>query len=94
MELPACVASTVQVPPVSIVREVPEMVQTAPVSEAKLTGNPDDAVALIASGVLCHGFAATAPKVMVWFAGATVTETVVLVDIEFAVSPLKVAVSE
>lgn len=50
MALPACVARIVQVPVVTDLTVLPLTVQTALVSEAKLTGKPDDAVALTLKG--------------------------------------------
>ena len=44
--MPACVASMVQYPTTSKVAMLPETVQTAGVVDAKLTGRPDEAVAL------------------------------------------------
>jgi hypothetical protein len=66
------------------VTELPDTVQTNPVSDTKVTGIPEEAVALIENGAACQGFAARALNVIVWFAGVTVMEIVLLVDEVFS----------
>jgi hypothetical protein len=61
----------VQVPTVTSVTLVPETVQTAVVVEAKLTGRPEDALALTVNGVGLKERFESAPKVIVWLAGTT-----------------------
>ena len=50
---------------------VPETVHTGVVSDEKLTGNPDDAVALTVNGEAASVRSASAPKLIVWSAGVT-----------------------
>ena len=63
--LPACVAWIVQVPAATNVTVEPLTVQTAGVWLAKLTANPDDAVALRAKGASPSVLLAGLQKVMV-----------------------------
>jgi hypothetical protein len=58
----------VHVPTVTIVTLVPETVQMAVVVEAKLTGRPDDAVALTVNAVGLYARLASVANVMVWLA--------------------------
>ena len=66
LAFPAWEARIVQMPLLMLNAKVPETVQTAGVSDAKLTGSPDDAVAESAVGGPCNGTSASAPKVIVW----------------------------
>ena len=66
LALPGCVAWIVQVPVVSSVTVLPLTVQTADVSDAKLTGKPDDAVALTLNGASLTSLSGSGLKVIVW----------------------------
>ena len=63
--LPACVAWTVQGPADTSVTVDPDTVQTDPVSEAKLTANPEVAVALTVKGALPNTLFDSPPKAIV-----------------------------
>lgn len=63
----------VQVPVPNRVTEVPDTVQTADVSEAKLTVRPELAVALSGTGPEVIKTFDSAAKLIVWFACDTVT---------------------
>ena len=69
MALPACDARTFTMPAPVIVTVLPEMV-AGPETMLKLTGSPDDAVALTANGGAPSALFASAPNVIVWLAGA------------------------
>jgi hypothetical protein len=56
----------VHVPTATSVAVVPDTVHTDEVSEAKLTGRPEDAVALRVKGALPSDIFESAPKVIVW----------------------------
>jgi hypothetical protein len=77
--LPACVASMVQVPGETKVAVVPETVQTLVVVEAKLTANPEEAVATRVS-VVPTVWAPGLAKVMVCAIGAAFTVRAIVVD--------------
>jgi hypothetical protein len=62
----------VQVPTVTSVTLAPETVQTDSVVEAKLTGRPEDALALTVNGVGLKARFESDPKVIVWLAFDTV----------------------
>ena len=62
----------VQVPTVTSVTLAPETVQTAVVVEAKLTGRPEDALALTVNGVGLKERFESVPKLIVWLAWLTV----------------------
>jgi hypothetical protein len=62
---PACDALIVQVPTSTRVTVLPETVQTGVVVDAKLTGSPELAVALIPNGAAPYVLAGSVPKVMV-----------------------------
>lgn len=64
MALPACEAWIVQVPGWASVAVVPEIVQIAGVSEVKLTGRTEVAIAVSVNGVPCNWLAGSL-KVMV-----------------------------
>ena len=66
MALPGCVALIVQVPAATSVTVEPDTVQTAVVADAKLTANPEEAVALTVNGGVPSVWFESAPKVMVW----------------------------
>ena len=66
--LPACIACMVQVPAETSVTVATDTVQTAEVNEAKLTGKPEEAVALTVNGAVPTTWFATAPKLIVWVA--------------------------
>jgi hypothetical protein len=70
----------------------PDTVQTVSVNEAKLTGNPEDAVAINVT-VDPTLWAAGAVNDNVWLAWLTVTESVLLLDAPLLASPLYAAVS-
>ena len=72
---PACVALTVTVPTPVMVTVLPLMV-TGPERIWKLTGKPDDAVALTVKGASPKVLFVNAPKVIVWFAFCAVTDSV------------------
>jgi hypothetical protein len=74
LALPACAARIVQVPVATKVTLVPETVHTGVVSEEKLTGNPDDAVALTVNGEAASVRSASAVKLIVCSAGVTTVE--------------------
>src|ERR1017187_1639306 len=65
MLLPACVAWMVQVPTATGVTVAPDAVQTLVVCELKLSGKPEEAVALGVNGTLMNSSVEIAPKVMV-----------------------------
>ena len=67
LALPAWLALIVQVPTVTKVTVVPEMVQTLVVAEVKATVRPEEAVALSVSGPSSKRLSASAVKVIVWF---------------------------
>src|ERR1700682_2570287 len=56
-----------------MVAVTPLTVHTGVVDEAKLTGNPEDAVALIVNGATPYVFPLGATKVMVWLLNAVAT---------------------
>ena len=91
MVSPACVAWTVQVPPVSRVSIAPgiapDTVQTDSVVDVKLTVRPEDAVALTVNGAVPSALFESAPKAMVWLVCATVIETVLLLEAAVAEPP-------
>ena len=63
----------VHVPALTKVTVEPLTWHTGVVSDAKLTGNPDDAVAVTENGEVPNVRVASAPKVMVWPWSALVT---------------------
>jgi hypothetical protein len=65
----------VQIPLFTLSAWVPATVQTAGVSDAKLTGSPDDAVAESVVGIQCKGTSASGAKVIVWTACACAART-------------------
>ena len=64
--LPACVAVTEHVPTANSVTVLPETVQNTVVAEAKPTGRPELAIALIANGAVPKGWFDNEPNVIVW----------------------------
>lgn len=70
LPLPACDAVIVQLPVVVIVTVLPDTVQL-PFDE-KLTGRPDEAVALTVNGGSLAILSASGPNAIVWLAFATV----------------------
>jgi hypothetical protein len=72
--LPAWEATTVQVPIVSKVSVVPLTVHTVGVVVLKVTGSPDDAVALSVTGDWFNVLLASDEKEIVWVAGDTVND--------------------
>ena len=62
----------VQVPTVTSVTLAPEIVHTDMVVEAKITGRPEDALALTVNGVGLKERFESAPKLIVWLAWLTV----------------------
>ena len=62
----------VQVPTVTSVTLAPETVQTDVVVEAKVTGRPEDALALTVNGVGLKERFESVPKLIVWLAWLTV----------------------
>jgi hypothetical protein len=72
LALPACVAWIVQVPALSSVTVAPDTVQTEGLVDAKLTGKPEDAVALSANGAVPKAWFDGPTKLMVWLPGVTV----------------------
>jgi hypothetical protein len=60
----------VQRPAVTIVTVLPLTLHTGEVSDAKLTGRPEDAVALTVNGAVPNVLLANAPKAMVWVVSA------------------------
>ena len=80
MALPDCAARTVQVPVATKVTVVPETVHTGVVSDEKLTGNPDDAVALTVNGDATSVRSASAPKLIDWLAAVTDCDHSALVE--------------
>jgi hypothetical protein len=69
---PACVAWIVQVPTAASVTVAPDTVQTDEVVEARLTANPELALALTVNGAAPNTWPESAPNVMVWLPGVTV----------------------
>ena len=69
--MPAWVAWMVQTPGPTRLTVAPVTVQTDAVSDAKLTGRPDDAAALTTNGLAPNSRFASGPKVMVWLACVT-----------------------
>ena len=65
MLLPAWLARIVHVPAARIVTLLPETAHTLVVSDAKLTGRPDDAVALTLKAGLPKVLLPSTPKLMV-----------------------------
>ena len=65
MVLPACVAWMVQVPKLTRVTVAPDTVHTVVVSEPKLAGKPEVAVALSAGGVEPSAWLPSGPNVIV-----------------------------
>lgn len=63
--LPAWLARMEQVPLATIVTVLPDMVHTEEVVDAKLTGRPEEAVALTVNGVALQVLSGKAAKVMV-----------------------------
>ena len=61
---PAWIAWIVQVPTATSVTVVPDTVHTAVVVEAKLTANPDDAVAVTVNGAVPRASFASVPNVI------------------------------
>jgi hypothetical protein len=61
----------VQAPTATSVTVFPATVQTVKVVDAKLTGKPEEAVALTVNGAVPNTRFASAPKVMVWVACVT-----------------------
>jgi hypothetical protein len=72
---------------VTSVTVAPDTVQTGSVVDVKLTGRPEEAVALTVNGAVFRAWFERAPKVMVWLASVTVTEIVLLVEGVYAESP-------
>ena len=72
MMLPGWVAAIPQVPPVSKVTVFAETLQTEGVVEAKMTGSPDEAVALRANGAEPKVEAGRTEKLMVCASPLTV----------------------
>ncbi len=62
--MPVCEARIVQVPIATSVTVLPLTVQTAVVSDEKLTGNPEDAVADTLNGAASIVLLLNGPKVM------------------------------
>ena len=87
MALPACAARIVQVPGATNVTVLPETVHTDVVSDEKLTGNPDDAVALTVNGNAASVRSARAPKLIVWSAAVMTCDRGALVDAALPPSP-------
>ena len=79
MALPVCVAWMVQVPTEISVTVAVDTPQTEVVSELKLTGRPDDALALTLNGGVPYGWFESVPNEMVWLSslGAPVAVTMV-----------------
>lgn len=71
MALPACDASTVQVPALTSVTLVPVTVHVAGVVDAKATGRLDDDVALTGTGPVPKVLPGSEANVMVWLAAVT-----------------------
>ena len=88
MALPPCAARIVQVPVVTKVTVVPETVHTGGVSDEKLTGNPDDAVALTVNGDADSERSASAAKLIIWSAGVIDCDSAALLEPALFGSPL------
>jgi hypothetical protein len=69
---PACVAWIVQTPTATSVTVAPDTVHTDEVVEAKLTANPEPAVAVTVNGVAPNTWSDSPPKLMLWLPGVTV----------------------
>jgi phage tail protein X len=69
---PACVAWMVHVPAPTSVTVAPDTVQTDVVVEAKLTANPELALALTVNGEAPNTWPNKLPNVIVWLPGVTV----------------------
>ena len=63
----------VHVPAATSVTVLPLTAHTARVSDEKLTGSPDDAVALTVNGGAPNVLAFSAPKLIVWLSDELVT---------------------
>ena len=63
----------VHVPAATSVTVLPLTVHTAGVSDEKLTGSPDDAIALTVNGAAPKVLALSAPKLIVWVSNELVT---------------------
>ena len=74
-------------PVVTKVTVVPATVHTAVVSDEKLTGNPDDAVALTVNGDAASVRSASAPKLIVWSATVMTCDSGVLLEAALPASP-------
>jgi hypothetical protein len=72
LALPNCVAWMVHVPAPTSVTVTPDTVHTGEVIEAKLTANPELALALTANGAAPNTWLDKAPKLIVWLPGVTV----------------------
>ena len=68
---PGCVAWIEQMPAPASVTVAPDTVQTDEVVEAKLTGSPEEAVALTVNGALPKARLERPPNVIVWVPVAT-----------------------
>ena len=86
--MPAWVAWMVQVPTVTSVTLAPETVQTAIEAEAKLTGRPEDALALSVNGAVPIGRSGSGANAMVWAAGCTTVAWIEAEDSTKLLSPL------
>jgi hypothetical protein len=71
LPLPSCVAWIVHVPAPTSVTVTPDTVHTAEVVEAKLTANPELAVALTANGAVPNTWPDKPPKLIVWLPAVT-----------------------
>ena len=87
MALPAWDARMVQMPIATKVTLVPATVHTGGVSDAKLTVNPDDAVALTVNGEAVNARSASTPKVIVWSAAVMTWVSVGLTEAALFASP-------
>jgi hypothetical protein len=72
LPLPPCVAWIVQPPAATSVTVAPDTVHTDVVVEAKLTANPELALALTAKGAAPNTWPDRLPNVMLWLPGVTV----------------------
>ena len=66
---------------------VPETVHTGDVSDEKLTGNPDEAVALTVNGDAASVRSASAPKLIVWLATVMDCDSGALLEAVLPASP-------
>src|SRR4029077_5567142 len=78
----------VQVPTATSVTLAPETVQTAIEAEAKLTGRPEDALALSVNGAVPIGRSGSGANAMVWSAGCTTVAWIEAEDSAKLLSPL------